>query len=155
MRLSEGHVIPPPGQLAKSRYCKWHNTYSHTTNECNYFYRQVQLALKDGRLTMGDDNRMRLDIDLFPLNVNLINFKEKKVLVRTSEADTTQGKNVIISDEPRLKMIKPKSPEPGCARLTRGDGQGRVLNPPPTCYWKSMPAKAGKHNSETRKCVAG
>jgi hypothetical protein len=34
--LSEGHVVPPPGQVAKGKYCKWHGTFSHTTNECNY-----------------------------------------------------------------------------------------------------------------------
>jgi hypothetical protein len=33
--LSEGHVIPPPGQMAKGKYCKWHGTFSHTTTECN------------------------------------------------------------------------------------------------------------------------
>jgi hypothetical protein len=23
--------------LAKKIYCKWHDSYTHTTNECNYF----------------------------------------------------------------------------------------------------------------------
>jgi hypothetical protein len=80
IKLSEGHVIPPPGQLGKTKYCKWHDTYSHATNECNYFHRQVQSALNDGRLTMGDRGWMKLGIDPFPANVNLINFEEKKVL---------------------------------------------------------------------------
>jgi hypothetical protein len=38
IQLSEGHVILPPGQVAKGKYCKWHGTFSHTTNECNYFH---------------------------------------------------------------------------------------------------------------------
>jgi hypothetical protein len=37
--LSEEHVIPLPGQMAKGKYCKWHGTFSHTTNECMYFRR--------------------------------------------------------------------------------------------------------------------
>jgi hypothetical protein len=37
IRLIEGHVIPSAHILAKKPYCKWHDTYSHTTNECNYF----------------------------------------------------------------------------------------------------------------------
>jgi hypothetical protein len=37
IKLSEGHVILPLGQLGQTKYCKWHGTYSHTTNECNYF----------------------------------------------------------------------------------------------------------------------
>jgi hypothetical protein len=42
----------------------------------------------------------------------MINFKEKKILIRTSQANMTRRKNVIMSDEPRLKIIKPRSPEP-------------------------------------------
>jgi hypothetical protein len=37
IRLAEGHVIPTIDSLAKRRYCKWHDSYSHNTNECNYF----------------------------------------------------------------------------------------------------------------------
>jgi hypothetical protein len=27
IRLREGHVIPPPEQLAKKDYCKWNNSF--------------------------------------------------------------------------------------------------------------------------------
>jgi hypothetical protein len=37
--LTEGHIIPSANILAKKRYCKWHDYYTHTTNECNYFWR--------------------------------------------------------------------------------------------------------------------
>jgi hypothetical protein len=37
IRLTEGHVIPSADILAKKIYCKWHDSYTHTTNECNYF----------------------------------------------------------------------------------------------------------------------
>jgi hypothetical protein len=43
----------------------------------------------------------------------MINFEKKKALVCSSQADTTKGKNVIMSDEPRVRMLKPRSPEPG------------------------------------------
>jgi hypothetical protein len=39
IRLTEGHVIPNTDILAKKTYCKWHDSYTHTTNECNYFRR--------------------------------------------------------------------------------------------------------------------
>jgi hypothetical protein len=48
IRLTEGHVIPSTDILAKKTYCKWHNSCTHTTNECNYFRRQVQMAINDG-----------------------------------------------------------------------------------------------------------
>jgi hypothetical protein len=54
---------------------------------------------------------MKLDSYPFLVNVNLINFEEKRVLVRMDQADTTRGKKVIVSDEPRLKMMVPKNPK--------------------------------------------
>jgi hypothetical protein len=30
--------MPNADILAKKTYCKWHNSYTHTTNECNYFW---------------------------------------------------------------------------------------------------------------------
>jgi hypothetical protein len=35
IRLTKGHVIPSADILAKKTYCKWHDSYTHTTNECN------------------------------------------------------------------------------------------------------------------------
>jgi hypothetical protein len=37
IRLTEGHVIPSENIIAKKTYCKWHDSYTRTTNECNYF----------------------------------------------------------------------------------------------------------------------
>jgi hypothetical protein len=62
-------------------------------------------------LTFGEAGKMKLDKDLFPINV--IDFEGKRVLVQTDQAETTKGKNVVISDDLKLKMIKPKSPEVG------------------------------------------
>ena len=117
IRLREGHVIPTLEQLANKKYCKWHDSYSHTTNDCNYFRRQIQSALNDGRLTLGDSNRMRLDSDPFP--VNMINFEEKRILVRTTQAETSRGKNVLVSDELKKRMLKPKNPEVGVWKVNR------------------------------------
>jgi hypothetical protein len=39
IRLTEGHVIPSVDILVKKTYCKSHDSYTHTTNECNYFRR--------------------------------------------------------------------------------------------------------------------
>jgi hypothetical protein len=39
IRLTEGHVIPSTNILVKKTYCKWHNSYTRTTNECNHFWR--------------------------------------------------------------------------------------------------------------------
>jgi hypothetical protein len=54
---------------------------------------------------------MKLDINPFPIDA--INFEEKKVLVRTDQATTTAGKNVVVSDDLRIRMMKPRHPEVG------------------------------------------
>jgi hypothetical protein len=47
---------------------------------------------------------MKLDVNPFP--VDAIDFEEKKVLVQTDQAATTVGKNVVVSDDLRVRMLK-------------------------------------------------
>jgi hypothetical protein len=56
---------------------------------------------------------MKLNKDPFPVNMNMVELKVKKVLVRPSEAETTKGKEVIIGEERSSRMIKPKSLKDG------------------------------------------
>jgi hypothetical protein len=37
IKLPCGHVIPSSEQLKKYMYCKWHNSYSHATNDVMFF----------------------------------------------------------------------------------------------------------------------
>jgi hypothetical protein len=37
IKLPSGRVIPSLEQLKKHAYYKWHNSYSHATNDCNVF----------------------------------------------------------------------------------------------------------------------
>jgi hypothetical protein len=50
IKLPSGHVILSSEQLKKHAYCKWHNSYSHATNDYNVFHQHVQLAINEGRL---------------------------------------------------------------------------------------------------------
>jgi hypothetical protein len=54
---------------------------------------------------------MKLGIDPFP--VGMVNLEEKKIPVSSDQEDTTQGKNVVVSDELRHWMIVPCNPEVG------------------------------------------
>jgi hypothetical protein len=54
---------------------------------------------------------MKLDIDPFP--IGMIELMDKKILVHTDQAETTKGKNVVISYELRNWMIKPYNLEIG------------------------------------------
>jgi hypothetical protein len=52
---------------------------------------------------------MKLDINPFP--VDAIDFEEKKVLAQIDQASTTTGKNVVVSGDLRVRMMKPRHPE--------------------------------------------
>jgi hypothetical protein len=111
IRLTKGHIIPSADILAKKTYGKWHDSYTHTTNECNYFQRQVQSMINNIRLTLGDRGKMKLDTD--PFLVSMVKIKHKKILVRKDQAETTKGKNVVISYDLQNRMIKPHNLEIG------------------------------------------
>jgi hypothetical protein len=54
---------------------------------------------------------MKLDTDPFP--IGMVELMDKKVLVRMDQAETTKGKNVVVSDELRNWTIKPHNPKSG------------------------------------------
>jgi hypothetical protein len=56
---------------------------------------------------------MKLDKDMFLVNMNTIELKGKKVMVRPSQAESTKGKEVVIGRERQPRMIKPKSSKDG------------------------------------------
>jgi hypothetical protein len=56
---------------------------------------------------------MKLDNDLFSMNMNMIELEGKKVLVQPSQAETTKGKKVVIEEERLPRMVKPQSSKDG------------------------------------------
>jgi hypothetical protein len=54
---------------------------------------------------------MKLDTNPFP--VSMVELEHRKILVRTEQAKTTKGKNVVVSDNLRNWMIKPHNLEIG------------------------------------------
>jgi hypothetical protein len=99
-KIKLSHTIPSIEDFKKRAYCKWHNSYSHATNYCNIFRRQIQLAINEGQLCL---KQMQVDND--PFSVNAIDLQGAKVLVQPEQAESTKGKNVIIGEE------RPKSCE--------------------------------------------
>jgi hypothetical protein len=54
---------------------------------------------------------MKLNTDSFP--VSMVKIEHKKILVRMDQAETTKGKNVVVSDDLHNRMIKPGNPDIG------------------------------------------
>jgi hypothetical protein len=55
---------------------------------------------------------MKLDEDLFQVNMNTVEIEGKKVLIRPSQAESAKGKKVVIGKE-RQPRIMPKNLEIG------------------------------------------
>ncbi|KAK1694309.1 hypothetical protein QYE76_011006 [Lolium multiflorum] len=70
LKLPEGHKIPTPQEMNGKPYCKWHHTFTHTTNDCKVLRGQIQMAIEQGRLLFGQF-AMRVDTQPFP-EVNMV-----------------------------------------------------------------------------------
>jgi hypothetical protein len=117
--------------LEKKTYYKWHDSDTHTTNECDYFWQQVQSVINDGRLSLGVGGKTKLDTGLFP--IGMAKLMNKKVFVCTDQAETTKCKNVVIFDELCNRMIKPHNPEIGVWKENLLQKSAKRLNPRQLC----------------------
>ena len=100
--IKMSHVIPPLEELKQRAYCKWHDSSSHATNDCNVFCRQIQSAINEGRLALHENQ-----VDKAPFPVHTIDLNNAKVLIRLEQAEGAKGKNVIIGEE-RQKNVNDK-----------------------------------------------
>jgi hypothetical protein len=41
------YTLPSLEELRRRAYCKYHNSFSHATNDCNAFHQQVQSTLNE------------------------------------------------------------------------------------------------------------
>jgi hypothetical protein len=48
-----------------------------------------------------------------PFPVGMVELEHKKIWVHTDQAETTKGKNVVISDDLHNRMVKPHNSEIG------------------------------------------
>jgi hypothetical protein len=87
-------------ELKRPSYCKWHNLYSHATNNYNVFHQQIQSANNEGRFCLK-----QMQVDQSPFPIDTIDLQSAKVVVWPEQANSTKSKNVIIGKErPRAWM---------------------------------------------------
>ncbi|KAK1605833.1 hypothetical protein QYE76_029506 [Lolium multiflorum] len=72
IKVPEGHKFPTVQELNGKPYCKWHNTFTHTTNDCRVWRQQIQVAIENGRLIFNQ-YAMKVDTHPFPA-VNMVEF---------------------------------------------------------------------------------
>jgi len=47
-KIKFSHTIPSIEELKRRAYCKFHNIFSHATNDCNVLHRKQQSAIDEG-----------------------------------------------------------------------------------------------------------
>jgi hypothetical protein len=70
LKLPEGHKFPTAQELQGRPYCKWHHLFTHTTNDCKELRRQIQSAIEQSRLILGQFT-MKVDTRSFP-GINMV-----------------------------------------------------------------------------------
>ena len=95
------HALPSLDELKRRAYCKYHNSFSHATSNCNVFCRQIQSALNEGRLSPTD---MQVDKVSFPDNV----LEKGGACCFDSSGASRQaiGKNVIIGEPQEAPKVE-------------------------------------------------
>ena len=90
--MSTSHVILPPDQLKNKKFYKFHNTTSHSTNECRIFRQHIQRAIQQGKLKFDTPQKMKVDDNPFPRDQNMVDAKfvkgKTKVLTSTRAKET-------------------------------------------------------------------
>jgi hypothetical protein len=82
IRIPTDCVISSSKELGKCAYCKWHDSFSHSTCDCSVLHRQLQLAIDEGRLKFRDHLNTgghASHSQILPKGV--INLEGKKILV--------------------------------------------------------------------------
>jgi hypothetical protein len=70
LKLPKGHKFPTVQELQGRPYRKWHHLFTHNTNDCKELHRQIQSAIEQGRLILGQF-AMKVDTRPFP-GVNVV-----------------------------------------------------------------------------------
>ena len=85
------HVIPPLEELKRRAYCKFHNTFSHATNDCNVLRRQIQSDVNKCRIIVP---QMQVDQNPFPAHTHMLELSNPKVLIGPNQAESAKEKKI-------------------------------------------------------------
>ena len=93
--------------MKNKKFYKYHNTTSHTTNDCRIFWQHIERAIQQGKLKFVTAQKMKVDDNPFPKDQDMVDtklFKGKtKVLTsaKARETRTVDPEMQISADEYR------------------------------------------------------
>jgi hypothetical protein len=130
-KIKISHTLPPPNEIKKCAYCKFHHSYSHATNDCNSFRRQIQSAINKGHLVL---HKMQVDQNPFPVNafMNTLELLNPKVLIRPDQVDKLRGRTQSLESKGLTRSCHWRRPPRLQRRLQRSGG--KALQKKPTMH---------------------
>jgi hypothetical protein len=70
LKLPKGHKFPTAQELQGRPYCKWHHLFTHNTNDYKELRQQIQSAIEQGQLILG---QFAMKVDTQPFSgVNMV-----------------------------------------------------------------------------------
>ena len=110
IQLPANHVMPSADELKKKRWCKWHNSPSHHTNDCKVFRQQIQSAIEQGRIKFDDQKKpMKIDGHPFPANVSMAGIGGSSALIKKYQKKREREEGCIESHNQIHTGIVPSS----------------------------------------------
>jgi hypothetical protein len=110
IKLTGNHKIPSAEELKKKKYCKYHNSYNRSTNECRVFKELIQRAIDKGRIGVEKNKGdMNIEGHPFPMNMIASSFSKGKFKVLTSKRARKAGtidseKQISAKEYQAIKM---------------------------------------------------
>jgi hypothetical protein len=99
LKFLEGYKPPTAQELKGRSYCKWHDSFTHSTSDCKELRQQIQSAIQQGRLILGQ-TAMKVDTQLFP-GVNMVENYDRSA---RRQLDFTLGINMAgVTSRPRAR----------------------------------------------------
>jgi ribosome maturation protein Sdo1 len=69
IKLTANHKMPSAEELKKRRYCKYHGTSTHHTNDCRVFRECIQKAIEQERITLRRTRNLWMFMDILSLRI--------------------------------------------------------------------------------------
>ncbi|XP_051127339.1 uncharacterized protein LOC127248840 [Andrographis paniculata] len=86
IRISKEQSLATKEEIKERPYCKWHNSFTHYTNQCTHFRKEIQKAIKARRfkyVTMGVEHQPFLKV-----TTAMISLRSSQVVQSDDEEDT-------------------------------------------------------------------
>lgn len=71
IKLPLGHKIPSPEEMKGKEYCKYHNLWNHTTNNCVILRNDIQDKIERGEFKFQEKEKKAMGVDANPFPAGL------------------------------------------------------------------------------------